>query len=340
VKVLVGDVSTATGAFQRMKALCLRAAQATTILVVRPYIFHELPGWGKIYSLFVGDFRRNWFWANGPVKVIRGKLNGYVMHLDLSQWADRVAYFLGRWVELEIQLFMASQLREGDTVIDVGANRGMFALYASRLVGPKGKVVCFEPNPNCWRVLDHEIATNRISNIVVHRCGLADQAGELTLSVPLINSGEGTFGPLAHESDAAYTVQAEIRRGDDLLRDETPVLIKIDVEGFEPKVVAGLAQTLERCHPLVMTEVISRHLARCGSTASELLALMEQLDYRGFRLGLKKRNGKYEWRLGEFDPGTSGFDVVWVHASALARFAPFLSGLENQASAHLPSRAA
>src|SRR5438045_2130627 len=108
-----------------LKLSLLRILQTTIILTIRPYIVRELPGWGTIYSAFVGDYTRNWLWFNGPIRTIREKTTGFTMTFDLSQWSDRSTYFLGRWVELGMQLFMADMIRSGDTVVDVGANRGM-----------------------------------------------------------------------------------------------------------------------------------------------------------------------------------------------------------------------
>ena len=122
----------------RLKTLCLRTMQSIIILTVRPYVIRELPGWGKLYA-FVAGHTRDWLWAGAPVKTIRGKLHGYVLQLDLSKWSDRSTYFLGRWYDLEIQLFMADMIGPGDTVVDIGANRGNFALAASRLLGNAGQ---------------------------------------------------------------------------------------------------------------------------------------------------------------------------------------------------------
>src|SRR4051812_38148301 len=120
--------------YQQLKKSSLRTVQKFVILMVRPYVVRELPGWGKIYA-FVGDYRRDWLWSAAPIMTIRGKLHGHVMHLDLSKWSDRSAYFLGRWYDLAMQLLMSDLIKRGDVVLDVGANRGMFALAASHLLG-------------------------------------------------------------------------------------------------------------------------------------------------------------------------------------------------------------
>jgi hypothetical protein len=65
--------------------------------VVRPYIWCELPMWGWLFEQFVGDYRRDAEWANESPQVVRGKLHGYEMELDLAHWSARETCFLGRW---------------------------------------------------------------------------------------------------------------------------------------------------------------------------------------------------------------------------------------------------
>ena len=300
-----------------IKALCLRAAQQLVIATARPYTLRELPGWGKIYKALVGH-RRGWFWEGAAIRTTRGKLHHHVMRLDLSKWPDRSAYFLGRWYDLETQLLASDLLGPGDTVIDVGANRGMFTLLASHLVGDAGQVIAFEPNPTCVQILEDELTANNIHNVVVHRFGLGDRGAELTMSVPFGNFGEGTFGASAYRAELTYQVRAAIAIGDQILAGENPSFIKIDVEGFECSVIAGLAATINRLHPIILTEVIQRQLKACDSSAEALMSLMAGFGYRGFRLGLKKDGRRYRWRLAPLRPEdiaryVAGFDVVWHH---------------------------
>jgi len=286
-----------------------RAIQSLIVLLVRPYTSRELPGWGKVYAFFVGGFERNWLWKDGPVLSARNKVTGLLMELDLSKWSDRSTYFVGRWYSLDIQLAMADLIGTGDTVIDVGANRGNFSLYASRLVGPRGKVIAFEPNPICVDLLQREVQTNAIDNITVVHCGLSDSDAILTLTVPTINSGEGSFTDSAYRDNVKF--QVPTCRGDDVLKGETPAVIKVDVEGFETNVIRGLSETIRQCSPVLITEVIGDHLERAGSSIAEFCSTMEGLGYKGFRLTLTGKRAR-DWGLSKFDPSRESFDAIWL----------------------------
>jgi FkbM family methyltransferase len=299
------------GMIAALKPTCLRAAQTVIVWAIRPYIFRELPGWGKLYAIFA-DYRRDWLWAGAPVKTMREKLDGRLMQVDLSKWSDRSTYLLGRWTDLHIQLLLRDLITPGDTVVDVGANRGLFAFTARHLVGDSGQVICFEPNPDCAAILEQEVAANGVTNLTVHHFGLGDRDEELTLSVPAINSGEGTFGRTAYEQSSCHEVRAWTKIGDPLLRSESPSLIKIDVEGFECKVIAGLAQTIRQHRPIILTEVAPSLLATSGSSAVELTDLLGGFGYRGFELGLRKDGWRYDWQMTPLSNKLTTVDAVWV----------------------------
>jgi len=250
---------------------------------------------------------------------MREKRHGHSMYLDLSKPADRLNYFLGRWHDLPTQLLMRRLIAQGDTVVDVGANRGWFAFVAASLVGPSGKVICFEPNPECFRALGRVIAEDQITNITVHPFGLGDGEQDLTLTVPFFNLGEGTFGATKYDEVSVYKVQAQIRRGDATLAVEKPSLIKIDIEGFECKAIAGLAQTIKRDRPIILTEVIQEHLLACGSSVGTLTKLMEDLGYHGFGLTLRKARQGHEVRVVQFSGQDAVTDVVWFNLAESPR---------------------
>lgn len=293
-------------------------------LLARPYVFRELSGWGRLTFLF--DYKRDWLWQGAPTKTIPDKVTKNLVRLDLSKWADRSHFFLGRWHDLELLLLLAELVKPGETVVDIGANRGGFTFAAAAAATRKGKVISFEPNPIVADVLRAEIALNAVDNVVVHQCGLSDCKGLLPLTVPNINSGEGSFAGSLYESNSTFTV--DIHLGDDFLANETPAIIKIDVEGYETKVVRGLSQTIQHCFPMIITEIISQHLERAGSSVKELNELMESFGYKAFRLSLQKKKRRYDWGLVDFDQPKDPCDVIWLN-EAQARHQGILARKRN-----------
>jgi Met-10+ like-protein len=254
--------------------------QALIIGLARPYILRELPGWGYVYRWAVGgDQRREWFWAEAPSRKVRGKLHGFEMELDLSHWSDRSTFFLGRWIDLQNQLFMLDLLEPGNTVVDVSAHRGSFALLASRLVGRRGKVVCFDADPQNTEHLDRDIAANGIANIVVSRSGPSDDA----------------------------------------LQQDHPALIKIggDDDGFD--VVESLSRTIERDHPVLLTEVPPAQRQDRDASMLQLMTVLAQRGYSGFTLMLRRRGLSHRWALAPLHGAERALTAVWFHADFLAR---------------------
>lgn len=290
-------------------------AQNLIILTTKPYISRELPGWGLVYKLFVGGFEKNWLWEGAPTRTIRSKINGFRMRFDLSKWSDRLCFFLGRWYSLEMQLLMQDLVKPDDTVIDIGANHGMFTLAAVKAVGPRGRVIAFEPNPVCFKTMTDNLELNGIKNVVAHQCGLADKEAALTLTVPKVNDGQGTLVPWDRNLPFD-THQVQVEVGDNILRDVSPRLIKIDTEGFEVNVLRGLSNTIERSHPYIITEV-GEDLVKAGASFSELCSLMEDKGYVGGRLIEVKRGGKWYWHLDPLpkESAAKNFDVLWAYGS-------------------------
>jgi FkbM family methyltransferase len=278
-------------------------AQRALIMTVRPYVLAELPGWGPLYTSLIGTFRRERLWAGAGKVRSRNKLFGYETEHDLSLWADRQAYFLGRWYDLPTQL-LALAVR-GNTIVDIGANRGDFSLAVASMQ-PNARVIAFEPNPTIAAVLRGDLLNNGVSNVEVRECALGEKLDKLTLHVPFTNSGSASFGGFVAEG---YKVEVPVRVGDEELRDFHADLIKIDVEGFELKTLRGLQKTIERCQPVIETELTEDNLARCGTSRSEVEQFMESLGYCGYGMALDRAGLHHELKLVNLG---NTWDAVWL----------------------------
>src|SRR5262249_44259677 len=110
-----------------------------------------------------------------------------------------------------------------------------------------------------------------------------------------------------------------------LLVGERPTLIKIDVEGFECNVIMGLSNTINANHPFILTEIVPRHLAACGTSVEDLVRLLRGFGYQGFRLSLKKDFHRYTWTLKPLNTEDSDYDALWIHHSSKGRHLSVLS---------------
>lgn len=294
--------------------------------LVLPLIRREVPGWGRLYNRFVGGYRQDAEWAGEPIQVIRGKLHGYEMDLDLSWWGDRITFFLGRHYDLGTQLLISGLLRPGDRFVDIGANVGMMTLLGAGRVGAEGRVDSFEPNPACAEHIRSLIARNQISHIHVHEAAAGDVDSELTLVIPRYNSEEASFTRFgsAEADDRFDHKRVPVRRADAILSEDPrpPILIKSDAEGYECFVLRGLIETIRGAKPIVTTEVVAVSLKQAGNTPGDITAFFEELGYQGWTMGLRKAGARHVFDLTPIDHACASYDAIWIpnEGPALQRF--------------------
>lgn len=139
-------------------------------------------------------------------------------------------------------------LRPGATFVDVGCNKGDFSLLASRLVGPQGRVLAFEPHPENCRWIRRSIEKNEYDNMALYERALSDVNGIAQLHLGE-KSGFHTLLAGKPKRDKG-TIEVQTQRLDDLLaevRFDRPIdAIKIDVEGAEMQVLRGARETISR----------------------------------------------------------------------------------------------
>jgi FkbM family methyltransferase len=168
-------------------------------------------------------------------------------------------------------------LAHASTFIDIGANIGIFALLAAAN-NARRSVHAIEPVPAVCDRLAENVKLNRLRNVQVHRCALADFEGTIDLYVPGagIPTSASTRAGFRHASEVV-PVPAQTLDGFVAAKGLTSVdLIKIDTESTEPQVLAGGRQTLVNHRPLIICEVLA------GLTEGDLHVVLEGLDYHYF----------------------------------------------------------
>ncbi|HWH13666.1 MAG TPA: FkbM family methyltransferase [Miltoncostaeaceae bacterium] len=211
---------------------------------------------------------------------VRAHVNGCRMDLDLDEYVQRRIYY--RAHEVPEARWVRRLLRPGDLVVDVGANVGFFTLLAAAAVGPGGRVHALEPIPANAEVLERNLALNGLRNVAVRRAAAGDHEGEIRLGLDHPDPGERGVSGHYTEGGAREAIAVPVVTLDALLAGGPPArLVKIDVEGAEPRVLAGMARTLgDRPPDALLLEVNPAALARQGFSVPDMLDPLTEAGYR------------------------------------------------------------
>jgi FkbM family methyltransferase len=137
-------------------------------------------------------------------------------------------------------------LEPGDVVVDCGAYIGDFTTRASKLVGPEGLVLAFEPNPRSYSLCARNIRENRLTNVKLFNVALGEKPRTAYLSVDKINPG---ITRVIDDSSAETAGSVPVRPLSDFLPvvEKRPVkLLKMHVEGYAVKILTGSPELLEQ----------------------------------------------------------------------------------------------
>lgn len=231
-----------------------------------------LKGFGRIANFAVNLYARR------PSMEVTGTIDGVRMILRTSQYVDRWLLFAPQFYEAREREFVLLHLRQGDVFIDVGAYTGLYTLIAAKAVGPAGLVVAIEPDPDSFALLTRNIAMNRLSNVRALNIACSDRPEAMMLHVNEPNRAGNSllFG-------SGPSVPVECRPLRTILHELgiTAVAgLKVDVEGFEFRVLSGMFPGGDGPVPrFVVIEFYSEWVGAAGGSALEILA---RCSYRLF----------------------------------------------------------
>lgn len=196
---------------------------------------------------------------------------GHKMKLDPQDSMN-----LSRWgfYEKEETERVQDLVKPGQCVVDVGSNIGYYTLVLAACVTGHGWVYAYEPHPENYALLIHNINQNHFTNVVSRNVACSSLAGWLYLHLSPISSGMHTVEESMLERETYQTTsQLEVRTvilDQDLAGLHDIDFIKIDVEGHELEVLKGAHGILQEEKPILMVEY---------SASPKVISFLESLDY-------------------------------------------------------------
>ena len=251
------------------------------LLIALGRIWHKPRGWERVVR---------WFAPPGPtVKTaprIVERADGFKYLAEPTSLIGWHVLYFGVY-DYENERLLKSLLRPGGVVLDVGANVGWDTLTMASLVGPSGRVVAFEPNPNVRDRLEENIARNSLAHVTVLPLALADRSGSVHIHTPKatdVGAGDGHIASKVSATDSSSdTVEVKSETLDHLwpeLRLDRLDLIMVDAEGWDWNVLKGAEATLAKYRPHVLFEYDDSFNSRGGGSQQKFEELFVALDYK------------------------------------------------------------
>lgn len=207
--------------------------------------------------------------------------------------------------------FSKNLVKQGDTVLDIGANVGYYAMLFAKWVGNTGKLVAVEPVPDFFEMLKWN--TKQFSNITYYNYALGLEEKDIQLVAPnpngYLRTGLANVKDELNDSDAgenAFTFTARMKKASELFAD-IPVInfIKMDIEGYEEFVLPEMKNILLKHKPILQLETWGKH-------KPVVQDLLHGIGYTQYEL----RNGKLVL-VTDLTKEAEG-DFIFIHAENAA----------------------
>lgn len=237
----------------------------------------------RMVSLFDRNFYQTPIYVRfGPDDLMFTEIEGFKLALDRSDFAVSMQIEHTKDYEPHLVNFMRSTIKPDMTVLDIGANIGVFSMLAASM---GAQVISFEPNSeNCRLILTSAIANGFEDRIKLRPLALSDEEGYAYFST-FVGSNGGLLPSKAEMISSPSCIIVPCARMDDLNLEKVD-LIKADTEGAEYRILRGAEQTIRKFKPIITIEFSLEMLGRVsGVDGVEFLRWIEGLGYEGNILG-------------------------------------------------------
>ena len=296
----------------KLKSILFKILNKILIFLSKLGINKRTPGALKLYNFLYG-----FFWPYGKVIEIQGSK----MLIDSKDVSSAIlktfeGYAKNLVHEKATTKLFKQVVKEGNMLVDLGANIGYFTLLAAKIVGPEGKVFAFEPEPQNYNYLKKNIALNNYDNVKVIQRAVSDKNGKTELYIcdydtghHTINKYDGIDAYSRGRSTKNHSIEIETITLDSFLEEENTHIdvVKMDIEGAEMLALLGMDKILRKNKNIKMfIEFFPLLIEKMGNSPREFIRkLLEDYKFSIFVIP-----GDYDALKGEMVKINNGDDVM------------------------------
>ena len=225
----------------------------------------------KIYSSYL--------WAS---------LQGHKMYLNARDKVITPSVLnSGVWEKYETELFLRV-VKRGMVVIDLGANIGWYTLIAAKLVGKKGKVYAFEPEPVSYALLRRNVQMNGYNNVIIEQKAVLNRSGSIRLFLSSDNLGDHR---IYDSRNGRKSITVEGTTLDEYFSNwhEKIDVLKIDIQGAEMAALLGMDRVIKANEELkIFVEFTPVGIRRSGFSPKEFLHRLAEYGFKFYFIDKQK----------------------------------------------------
>lgn len=188
--------------------------------------------------------------------------------------------FKNKQDKYEIAL-IKKNIKPGDVIMDIGANIGYYTRILSNLVGSKGKVHAFEPDPVNYKRLVQ--LCGKLHNVILNNKAIGPKTERIKIyTSKTLNVDHRTYKPEVYEAE----IEIDAVNADDYFKNLGQVhFIKMDIQGFEMSAVRGMERILKENESIkILSEFWPYGLKLTGSSATEYFEYLTSLNFNCYLL--------------------------------------------------------
>jgi FkbM family methyltransferase len=212
--------------------------------------------------------------------IFRTRYDELLMSLHIDDFIQENLYFLGEYEKAELKAIHPF-LTNDAVFIDIGANIGLYSLYASKLINEKGQIISFEPFSENFERLTKNVTLNGLSKIRLEKMAIGEKEGIINLYYDKREKNLGMVSTTPIETGIQEKVKVDSL--DSYLKHKlfTKIdFIKIDIEGFEYSALLGMRDTLSTFSPSLLIEILNEDKSSTNmSNCDDLLKGLGYMKY-------------------------------------------------------------
>ena len=239
---------------------------------------------------------QNYEYSAKEVRICKRYGINYRLYIrDYQSW---LLYF---FCDYDSSFDILKNVKEGFTIIDVGGNIGQTAMMMAKQTGLNGRVISFEPFQKTYEDFKYNLLLNKnIQNITLENIGLGERSENLQMVEECETNSGGNRIAISEGEKKEESPYVHIISLDEYIEKQKVKkidLIKIDVEGFEMKVLKGAKNTLKKDKPDLFIEIDNDNLGKQGDSAESMINFLLENNYAIFDVSNSKKIMNYNEML-------------------------------------------